>query len=49
MASQDNTHRLYGVPHSLYTGIARCYLRTQGIAYTEIPTCLLYTSPSPRD
>lgn len=38
MASQDNTHRLYGVPHSLYTGIARCYLRTQGIAYTEIPT-----------
>ena len=38
MASQDNTHRLYGVPHSLYTGIARCYLRTQGIAYTETPT-----------
>ncbi len=30
-------HRLYGLPHSLYTGIARCYLRTQGIAYVELP------------
>ncbi len=30
-------HVLYGVPHSLYTGIARCYLRTQGIGYTELP------------
>jgi glutathione S-transferase len=38
MSHQDNAHRLYGVPHSLYTGIARCYLRTQGIDYIEIPT-----------
>ena len=38
MPSQDTPQRLYGVPHSLYTGIARCYLRTQGIPYTEIPT-----------
>src|SRR5690554_6746601 len=30
-------YRLYGVPHSLYTGIARCFLRTQGIEYTELP------------
>lgn len=37
MPSQQTTQRLYGVPHSLYTGIARCYLRTQGIAYTEVP------------
>lgn len=37
MSSQQTTQRLYGVPHSLYTGIARCYLRTQGIAYTEVP------------
>ena len=37
MPSQPTTQRLYGVPHSLYTGIARCYLRTQGIAYTEVP------------
>jgi glutathione S-transferase len=36
MSSQQTTQRLYGVPHSLYTGIARCYLRTQGIAYTEV-------------
>ncbi|QIB49818.1 glutathione S-transferase family protein [Pseudomonas sp. OIL-1] len=28
---------LYGLPHSLYTGIARSYLRTQGIAYLELP------------
>lgn len=38
MPSQDTTQRLYGVPHSLYTGIARCYLRTQGIDYVELPT-----------
>ncbi|MFW5824048.1 MAG: glutathione S-transferase family protein [Marinobacter sp.] len=38
MAHQDPVHRLYGVPHSLYTGVARCYLRTQGIPYQEIPT-----------
>lgn len=31
-------YRLYGVPHSLYSGVARCYLRTQGIAYLELPT-----------
>lgn len=29
---------LYGVPHSLYTGIARSYLRTQAIPYVEVPT-----------
>ncbi|MES1924865.1 glutathione S-transferase N-terminal domain-containing protein [Salinisphaera sp. T31B1] len=29
---------LYGAPHSLYTGKARCYLRNQGIAYVERPT-----------
>lgn len=29
---------LYGVPHSLYTGIARCYLRTQGISFVERST-----------
>ncbi|MCC5810392.1 MAG: glutathione S-transferase [Ectothiorhodospiraceae bacterium] len=34
---QQTAHVLYGVPHSLYTGIARCYLRTQGIGYTELP------------
>lgn len=38
MAHQDTVHRLYGVPHSLYTGVARCYLRTQGIPYREITT-----------
>lgn len=38
MAQPDSVHRLYGVPHSLYTGIARCYLRTQGIEYVELPT-----------
>ena len=38
MPSQQIPQRLYGVPHSLYTGIARCYMRTQGIEYTEVPT-----------
>ena len=38
MSSHAQPQTLYGVPHSLYTGIARCYLRTQGIAYSEIPT-----------
>ena len=38
MPNQETPHRLYGVPHSLYTGIARCYLRTQGVPYVEIPT-----------
>lgn len=32
------TCTLYGVPHSLYTGIARSYLRTQGLSYREVPT-----------
>ncbi|MGM0569418.1 MAG: glutathione S-transferase family protein [Pseudomonadota bacterium] len=38
MPHQASVHRLYGVPHSFYTGIARCYLRTQGIPYVELPT-----------
>lgn len=38
MAQSASTYRLYGVPHSLYTGIARCYLRTQGIDYVELTT-----------
>ncbi|WP_375287757.1 glutathione S-transferase family protein [Sphingomonas sp.] len=29
------SHILYGVPHSLYTGKTRAYLRKQGIAYVE--------------
>ncbi|MDR9467886.1 glutathione S-transferase family protein [Marinospirillum sp.] len=29
---------LYGLPHSLYSGIVRCYLRTQGLAYQERTT-----------
>jgi len=29
---------LYGVPHSLYTGKVRCYLRNQGIVHLERPT-----------
>lgn len=34
---QGNTeYRLYGLPHSLYTGIARSYLRTQGISFREV-------------
>ncbi|HBX37556.1 MAG TPA: glutathione S-transferase [Pseudohongiella sp.] len=38
MTDHDNsTYILYGVPHSLYTGIARCYLRTQNIPYLELP------------
>lgn len=38
MTDTQEHYRLYGVPHSLFTGIARCYLRTQGIPYVEIPT-----------
>lgn len=35
----DNTpYILYGAPHSLYTGKARCYLRNQGIPYIERAT-----------
>lgn len=32
------TYILYGLPHSLYTGKARCYLRNQGISYRERST-----------
>lgn len=32
-----NTPILYGLPHSLYTGKVRSYLRKQGIAYHETP------------
>ena len=35
MTDRNAVHVLYGVPHSLYTGIVRSYLRTQGIAYEE--------------
>lgn len=38
MIDTTQPHRLYGVPHSLFTGIARSYLRTQGIPYIEVPT-----------
>ncbi|MES1951594.1 glutathione S-transferase [Salinisphaera sp. S4-8] len=38
MFSQATPYVLYGAPHSLYTGKARCYLRNQGIAYVERPT-----------
>ncbi|QCF24862.1 glutathione S-transferase family protein [Hydrocarboniclastica marina] len=36
VSASPRPFRLYGVPHSLYTGIARSYLRTQGIPYVEI-------------
>ncbi|UAW99645.1 glutathione S-transferase family protein [Halopseudomonas nanhaiensis] len=36
--STASPYILYGVPHSLYTGKARCYLRNQGIEYVERPT-----------
>ncbi|MEH6564403.1 MAG: glutathione S-transferase family protein [Halopseudomonas sp.] len=38
MSSDNTPYILYGLPHSLYTGKARCYLRNQGIAYIERPT-----------
>lgn len=38
MPNSNTDNLLYGVPHSLYTGVARSYLRTQGITYTELPT-----------
>ena len=38
MEDPTTEHVLFGVPHSLYTGVARCYLRTQGIPYRELPT-----------
>ncbi|WP_150304661.1 glutathione S-transferase family protein [Pseudomonas saliphila] len=37
MSVSSSVNVLYGLPHSLYTGIARSYLRTQGIAYLELP------------
>jgi glutathione S-transferase len=38
-------HLLYGAPHSLYTGKARCYLRKQGIAYCErLPSHTTYVN-----
>lgn len=38
MPPEKAPYILYGVPHSLYTGKVRCYLRNQGIAYQERPT-----------
>lgn len=38
MYSEPTPYILYGVPHSLYTGKARCYLRNQGIGYIERST-----------
>ena len=38
MPVQTTPYVLYGAPHSLYTGKARCYLRNQGIAYIERAT-----------
>lgn len=38
MGGESTPHVLYGMPHSLYTGKARCYLRNQGIGYIERPT-----------
>ena len=34
--TDSDRYILYGAPHSLYTGKARCYLRKQGIAYREL-------------
>lgn len=36
MAQGNTEYLLYGLPHSLYSGIARSYLRTQGIAFREV-------------
>lgn len=38
MLTDNNPYILYGAPHSLYTGKARCYLRNQGIPYIERAT-----------
>lgn len=38
MGNNDACHVLYGMPHSLYTGKVRCYLRKQSIPYREIGT-----------
>lgn len=38
MSGTAPRYRLYGVPHSLYTGVARCYLRTQNIPHVEVST-----------
>ena len=36
MPNEHTPYTLYGSPHSLYTGKARCYLRNQGIDYVEV-------------
>lgn len=36
MAEGNNENLLYGLPHSLYTGIARSYLRSQGIPFCDV-------------
>jgi glutathione S-transferase len=38
MPTDNTAYILYGAPHSLYTGKARCYLRNQGISYIERAT-----------
>jgi len=38
MLDDNSPYILYGAPHSLYTGKARCYLRNQGIRYIERAT-----------
>lgn len=38
MPAEQTPYILYGSPHSLYTGKARCYMRNQGIGYQERPT-----------
>lgn len=38
MPTDNTAYILYGAPHSLYTGKARCYLRNQGIRYIERAT-----------
>ena len=37
MTDTADRYTLYGAPASLYTGKARSYLRTQGIAFVEMP------------
>lgn len=38
MLTDTRPYILYGAPHSLYTGKARCYMRNQGIPYIERAT-----------
>ena len=35
LAVMTRPHVLYGLPHSLYTGPARAYLRKSGAAFVE--------------